>query len=114
MNNVAAKKQRIRRKIIELRNLRPACERDFNVVGILLVQALLNYGVEGALLRLWEGRVARGLCTFGCNAGYLHALSGVIQEIDCCEILDNKRHGFTDVRLVLNLYKVSSSCLCVN
>lgn len=91
---MAAKKQRDTRKISELRNLGPACERDLNAVGILTAQDLFDLGVEAAFLKLLAGRVARRLSTFGCNAAYLYALYGAIHDVDWREIPREKKIEF--------------------
>jgi len=91
---MAAKKQRDARRLSELRNLGPACERDLNAVGILTAQDLFDLGVEPAFLKLLEGRVARGLSTFGCNAAYLYALYGAIHDVDWRDIPERKKVEF--------------------
>ena len=82
------------RKISEMRNLGPACERDLNAVGICTAQDLLDIGVEGAFLALLQGRIARGLNVYGCNAGYLYALYGAIHDVDWREVPERKKAQF--------------------
>lgn len=94
---MAAKKQRDTRRISELRNLGPACERDLNAVAILTAQDLFDLGVEPAFIKLLEGRVARGLSTFGCNAAYLYAIYGAIHDVDWREVPDEKKIEFKNL-----------------
>lgn len=77
-----------------MRNLGPACERDLNAVGIFTAQELIDIGVEGAFLKLLQGRVARGLGTNGCNAAYLYALYGAVHECDWREVPEATKLAF--------------------
>jgi hypothetical protein len=82
------------RPILELRNLGPACAADLNAVGIFTAADLVEAGVEGAFLRLLQGRVARGLSTHGCNAAYLYALYGAIHDCDWREVPEAEKAKF--------------------
>ncbi len=79
---MATRKKLDTRKISEMRNLGPACERDLNAAGIFTAQDLLDAGIELAFIKLLQGRVARGLSTFGCNAAYLYAMYGAVHDLD--------------------------------
>ncbi|MEQ1904192.1 MAG: TfoX/Sxy family DNA transformation protein [Pirellulaceae bacterium] len=91
---MAKKKKPDTRKISEMRNLGPACERDLNAVGIVTAQDLLDVGIEMAFIKLLQGRVARGLSTFGCNAAYLYAMYGAVHDIDWRKIPAAKKIEF--------------------
>lgn len=91
---MAAKKKPDTRRISEMRNLGPACERDLNAVGIFTAQDVLDIGIEGAFVKLLQGRVSRGLSTLGCNAAYLYALYGAVHDVDWRKIPGAKKVAF--------------------
>jgi DNA transformation protein and related proteins len=91
---MAARKKPDTRRIAEMRNLGPACERDLNAVGIFTAQDVLDIGIEGTFIKLLQGRVARGLSTFGCNAACLYALYGALHDIDWRKIPGAKKAAF--------------------
>ncbi len=70
------------RLISEMRNLGPACEADFNAVGIQTAQDLIDLGAEAAFLQMLEGRRKQGRSAKCCNAAYLYAIHGAIHDID--------------------------------
>ena len=96
-DEMGAKIRRDARKISELRNLGPACERDLNAVGIFTAQDLFDLGPEAAFIKLLHGRVERGMATNGCNAAYLYALYGAICDIDWLKIPAAKKAEFKEL-----------------
>ncbi len=82
------------RRISELRNLGPACERDLNAVEIFTADDIRRLGVEETFARLMAGRLARetgGRCY---NAVYLYALYGALEDCDWREIPEQKKVEF--------------------
>ncbi len=109
-SEMAAKKQRDTRRISEMRNLGPACERDLNAVGIATAEDLLALGPEAAFIKLLQGRVERGMTTNGCNAAYLYALYGAIHDISWLELPAETKSEFKALAAELrNSYPFSSS-----
>lgn len=74
------------RSISEMRNLGPACERDLEAAGITSAQQLKDLGAEQAFVQLLIARKKRGESTKCCNAAYLYALHGAIEDLDWREI----------------------------
>ena len=70
------------RRISEMRNLGPACESDFNAVGIFEAHQLIDLGVERAFIQMLNGRMKVGRSSTCCNAAYLYALHGAIYDLD--------------------------------
>jgi len=75
------------KKISELRNLGPACERDLNAVGIYTLADIEEHGVVGTFLQMMQGRrqlaKKQGRKGGNCfNAAYLYALYGAVHDID--------------------------------
>ena len=77
------------RRISEMRNLGPACERDLNDAGIFTADQLISAGVVDAFLRMLEARSRRGRSAKACNAAYLYALYGAIHDVDWCAVPDS-------------------------
>ncbi len=82
------------RKISEMRNLGPACEQDFNSVGIMTAEQLIRLGPEDAFLKMLLGRKQQGGSTKCCNAAYLYAIYGAIHDVDWRNIPDHKKQQF--------------------
>lgn len=82
------------RRISEMRNLGPACERDLNAVGIYTGDDLISLGEETAFLKMLEGRRRIGRSAKCCNAAYLYALYGAINDIDWRDIPTKKMTEF--------------------
>lgn len=74
------------RRISEMRNLGPACEADFNAVGITTAKQLIKLGPIEAFLRMLVGRQKQGRSAKCCNAAYLYALHGAIHDLDWREL----------------------------
>ncbi len=87
------------KRISELRNLGPACERDLNAVGIYTLADIEEHGVEGTFLQMMQGRRKRnqalnkrgGKCY---NAAYLYALYGAVHDLDWREVPEVKKKQF--------------------
>ena len=82
------------KRISELRNLGPACERDLNAVGIYTLADIRKHGVEGTFLQMMQGRRKRkkgGKCF---NAAYLYALYGAIHDLDWRDVPESKKKQF--------------------
>ena len=77
-----------------MRNLGPACEQDFEAVGISTGEDLKRLGAENAFIRMLEGRLAQGRSAKCCNAAYLYAIYGAIYDIDWREVPENKKQEF--------------------
>lgn len=85
------------RRISEMRNLGPACERDLNAVGIYTAEDLISIGEEGAFLKMLEGRRKIGRSAKCCNAAYLYALYGAINDIDWRNVPPKKMTEFKNL-----------------
>lgn len=86
-----AKKKPDRRKISEMRNLGPACETDFNAVGVRTADQLKKLGPEGAFIKMLMGRKKIGRSAKCCNAAYLYAIHGAIHDIDWRALPEKKK-----------------------
>ena len=82
------------RSISEMRNLGPACERDFNAVGICKAEQLIAMGPEEAFLRMLAGRKEKGTSAKCCNAAYLYAIYGAIHDVDWRDVPERKKNEF--------------------
>lgn len=82
------------RRISEMRNLGPACERDLNSAGITTAGQLIELGATDAFVRMLTSRKADGKSTKCCNAAYLYALYGAIHDIDWRELPEKKKAEF--------------------
>ena len=82
------------RRISEMRNLGPACERDLNAVGIFTAEDLITLGEEAAFLKMLEGRRRKGTAHKACNAAYLYALYAAIHNIDWKDVPASKKKQF--------------------
>lgn len=82
------------RRISEMRNLGPACERDLNAVGICTAEQLKSLGAEEAFLRMLAGRKKNGTSSKCCNAAYLYAIYGAIHDVDWRDVPDRKKRAF--------------------
>lgn len=70
------------RRISEMRNLGPSCERDLNEAGIHTAQEVLDLGVEQTFLRMLISRKQQGRGAGCCNAAYLYAIHGAVHDLD--------------------------------
>jgi DNA transformation protein and related proteins len=82
------------RRISEMRNLGPACEKDLNAAGIFTAHDLIAIGPEEAFRHLLAARQQLGRGTKCCNAAYLYALYGAIHDIDWRAIPEPKKIEF--------------------
>ena len=82
------------RKISEMRNLGPACEKDFNAVGIETAGEIVALGTEDAFVQMLLGRKAVGRSAKCCNATYLYAIYGAIHDIDWRKLPERKKEQF--------------------
>ena len=82
------------RKISEMRNLGPACEKDLNAAGIYTAEDLKRLGPEDAFVQMLLGRVKQGRSAKCCNAAYLYALYGAIHDVDWRELPDQQKQKF--------------------
>ncbi len=85
-----------RRKIIEMRNLGPACVQDLNAAGIFIAEDLKRLGPEEAFLRMLAARVERGRSAKCCNALYLYSLHGAIHDIDWRAIPEKTKRKYKE------------------
>ena len=97
------------RRISELRNLGPACERDLNAVAIYTADDIRKLGIEETFIRLMEGRQLRGTGVSCFNAAYLYALYGALEDCDWREIPEEKKREFK--RLTAGLRKKHSATM---
>ena len=82
------------RKVSEMRNLGPACEKDFAAIGITKARQIIELGAEQAFVKMLLGREKIGRSGKCCNALYLYALYGAIHDIDWREIPEKKKSQF--------------------
>ncbi len=82
------------RRISEMRNLGPACEKDLEAVGILTAHDLIAIGPETAFRQMLLGRMRLGRSAKCCNAAYLYALYGAIHDLDWRSIPEQKKIEF--------------------
>jgi len=74
-----------------MRNLGPACEKDFNAVGIETAGEIIELGAEDAFIQMLLGRKAIGRSAKCCNALYLYAIYGEINDIDWRKLPKHKK-----------------------
>ena len=79
------------RRISEMRNLGPACERDFNAAGIFTAEEVKRLGVEETFMQMLIGRIKQGRAAKCCNAAYLYAIHGAIHDIDWRNVPEAKK-----------------------
>ncbi len=91
---MAKKKQPDNRRLSELRNLGPACERDLNAAGIFTCEDLKQLGPETAFLQMLVARSKQGRGARCCNAAYLYALYGAIHDVDWRDLPEAKKREF--------------------
>ncbi len=77
-----------------MRNLGPACEKDFAAVGIHTAGDLLQYTPEEAFIKMLVGRKNGGRVAGCCNAAYLYAIYGAIHDVDWREVPEKKKEAF--------------------
>lgn len=82
------------RKISEMRNLGPACEKDLNAVGIETAAQVIELGAEETFIQMLLGRKAVGRSAKCCNAAYLYAIYGAIHDIDWRSLSEQKKAQF--------------------
>lgn len=82
------------RTISEMRNLGPACERDFAAVGIVTADQLKRLAPEDAFVKMLLGRKQAERSMKCCNAAYLYAIYGAIHDIDWRSIPEAKKRQF--------------------
>jgi hypothetical protein len=91
-----AKKKKDNRKISEMRNLGPACEKDLNAVGIMTAEQVIKFGTEETFIRMLLGRKKIGRSAKCCNALYLYAIHGAIHDIDWRGLPEKKKRQFKE------------------
>ena len=77
-----------------MRNLGPACEADLRAVGITTAQHVIDLGAEATFLQMLEGRRKVGRSAKCCNAAYLYALYGAINDIDWRNVPKKQKRHF--------------------
>jgi len=82
------------RKISEMRNLGPACEKDLNAVGIETAGQVVELGAEETFIQMLLGRKSVGRSAKCCNAVYLYAIYGAIHDIDWRQLPQQKKQHF--------------------
>ena len=82
------------RLISEMRNLGPACEKDFEAIGITKASQLIELGPKDAFVKMLIGRVKSGRSAKCCNAAYLYAIYGAIHDIDWRALPEEKKSEF--------------------
>lgn len=82
------------RKISEMRNLGPACERDLNAVGIHTAADVIRLGTVDTFMQMLVGRAKEGRAAEACNAAYLYAIYGAIHDLDWLAIPAEKKAEF--------------------
>lgn len=84
------------RKIIEMRNLGPACAQDLNAAGIFIAEDLIRLGPKESFLRMLASRVEQGRSAKCCNALYLYSLHGAIYDIDWRALPDKTKREYKE------------------
>ena len=82
------------RTISEMRNLGPACEADLNAIGITTAEQVKKLGVEETFLRIMIGRSQLGRSSQCCNASYLYAIHGAINDVDWRDIPPKQKERY--------------------
>ena len=82
------------RPIDEMRNLGPACARDFNAAGIFTAAELKALEPETAFVKMLYARKKQGRSAKACNAGYLYALYGAIHDVDWRDVPEEEKARF--------------------
>lgn len=82
------------RKISEMRNLGPACEKDLNAVGIHCAQQVIDLGVEATFIKMLNGKLNSNRAAKSCNAAYLYALHGAVHDLDWQEVPEAKKDEY--------------------
>ena len=82
------------RKISQMRNLGPACERDLQAAGIYTAEQLKAIGAEDAFVKMLIARRQQGRSGKCCNAAYLYALYGAIHGVDWRDLPLKQRERF--------------------
>ena len=75
-------KKKDTRKISEMRNLGPACEKDLHGAGIYSAEDVIGLGAKETFIRMLIGRMQAGRSAKCCNAVYLYAIYGAIHDVD--------------------------------
>lgn len=84
------------RRISEMRNLGPACEKDFAAVNITTAKDLIKLGSKKAFLKMLDGRIKIGRSAKCCNAMYLYAIEGAIQDIPWQDLPNYQKQEFKE------------------
>jgi hypothetical protein len=82
------------RKISEMRNLGPTCEKDLNAAGIFTAADVIRLGAEETFLRMLLGRSEQGISAKSVNAAYLYAIFGAIHDLDWRNIPEAQKIEF--------------------
>jgi DNA transformation protein and related proteins len=82
------------RKISQMRNLGPACERDLNLAGIFTAGELIDLGAEAAFFQMLAARARLGSAAKLCHAAYLYAIYAAIHDLDWREVPVHKKEDF--------------------
>lgn len=92
--NSAMSEKQPSKRISEMRNLGPACERDLNLAGIYTEEQVKRLGVEETFIRMLIARRKNDAKLSCCNAAYLYAIHGAIYDLDWRDVPepDKKRY----------------------
>ena len=82
------------RLISQMRNLGPACEKDFEAVGIVYAHQIIKLGAKKSFIEMLRGRLELGREAKCCNALYLYSLYGAIHNLDWREIPEDIKLEF--------------------
>lgn len=93
-NGMTGSNTRDNRRLSEMKNLGPACEADLNAAGIHTAGQLIQLGPEEAFIRMMIARKKNGQGTKCCNAAYLYALHGAINDIDWRELSEETKANY--------------------
>lgn len=81
-------------KVSQMPNLGPAVEKDLNAAGIFYASEIKKLGPKKAFLKMLEGRQKLGRSAACCNAAYLYALYGAVNNLDWRDIPKIKKEEF--------------------
>lgn len=88
-----------------MRNLGPACEKDFNEAGIMNAHDLIALGPEENFRQMLLGRMRSGRNAMCCNAAYFYAIYGAIHDVDWRSIPEQKKIDFKKLTASMRKYR---------
>ncbi len=77
-----------------MRNLGPAVEKDLAAAGVFTAGQVKKLGVKKTFIKMLEGRLKLGRSAKCCNALYLYAIYGAINDIDWRAVPANTKKEF--------------------